>query len=442
MIMKISQSSQRTASRSKVNCNAMIRSTFLFKVLISTVLMIYVQSFTAPSSRIASISKTTISRIRRLKEHEGDYELPKQEYNPNSDYEIQLGRVLNALKRDYPDILVADPDYSIYSDSILAKDPSGFKVNGLNNYKQAFALVHTVVNVFYCPEMSLLTFKMIHDKCHNNIRVSWNAEVVPKQIFGGTKTTLHVDGISVYELNMKGKVQRHHIQNLLINNQPLVKHDSLLDALRAELSTSQKECAPVFTRADERMAATTTLPSKNKLVRFAQQPFFSESNSLFSPDEELTRTSLVVLSAVPHGQDNSLDSNDSDLDWDKFERRNQTRKKFGVKPLTADEFMKLESEVKELESQQIKKYPSNTDATQMPSPKKNSPIKGFLTKVFGEVFEDTCESNYDCKRPEVCCDFKFKKICCSSGQMMKTPEPVMVTIKSSSDNDGDYYRGR
>ena len=40
---------------------------------------------------------------------------------------------------------------------------------------------------------------------------------------------------------------------------------------------------------------------------------------------------------------------------------------------------------------------------------------GFFKKLMGNVLEDTCESNYDCESPEVCCDFGFKKMCCSSG---------------------------
>jgi len=434
-IMKKTGDRQNKKMRVDANRNTMRERAFMIQILFSIGLIINVRCFTVPSSISASISQTAFPRLRNLKEHEGDFE-SKREYDPNSEYEIMIGRVLDSLKTDYPNILVEDPDYSIYSDSIFAKDPSGFTLNGLNNYKQAFALVHTVVNVFYSPEESLLTFKMIHDQCHKNIRVSWNAEVVPKPIFGGTKKPLHVNGISVYELNMKGKVQQHHVQNLLINNQPLVTHDSLLDALRAELS--ETDCVPVFTRVEKETPTTTkAFSNDNQIVRFERKPIFSHSKSLFSDSPKQTRSSLAALSATPStSRDNSSESTERNLDWDAFEQKNKSRKRFGMKPLTPDEFRSLETKVKELESKQIAKFPASNDATQMP-PKK-SPVKGFLTKVFGEVFEDTCESNWDCERPEVCCDFKFTKKCCSSGQMMQVPQEILVTIPVTTQND--YYR--
>lgn len=39
----------------------------------------------------------------------------------------------------------------------------------------------------------------------------------------------------------------------------------------------------------------------------------------------------------------------------------------------------------------------------------------FLSNIFGGVLKNGCESNFDCERPEVCCDVGFKKICCSNG---------------------------
>ena len=39
-----------------------------------------------------------------------------------------------------------------------------------------------------------------------------------------------------------------------------------------------------------------------------------------------------------------------------------------------------------------------------------------LLGKFFNMFVDTCETNYDCDRPEVCCDLGYRKMCCSSGQ--------------------------
>ena len=55
-------------------------------------------------------------------------------------------------------------------------------------------------------------------------------------------------------------------------------------------------------------------------------------------------------------------------------------------------------------------------------------VSGILKGFFGSVFEDTCESNYDCDRPEVCCDFGFKKTCCEGGKTAKNLYGEFATV--------------
>ena len=102
------------------------------------------------------------------------------------------------------------------------------------------------------------------------------------------------------------------------------------------------------------------------------------------------------------------------FDDEAFERKNKSRKKFGLKPLTRDQFLELEAQVQEMDNQQRQRQASASAASAAElSNKKNK--EGFMQKLFGNVLEDTCESNFDCQRPEVCCDFGFKKMCCASG---------------------------
>mmetsp|Transcript_3761 Transcript_3761/g.7872 ORF Transcript_3761/g.7872 Transcript_3761/m.7872 type:complete len:288 (-) Transcript_3761:282-1145(-) len=58
---------------------------------------------------------------------------------------------------------------------------------------------------------------------------------------------------------------------------------------------------------------------------------------------------------------------------------------------------------------------------------------GFLKNLSAQ-FESTCESNFDCDRPEVCCDLGFRKMCCSSGSMAKNLqlEYAYATIPAST----------
>ena len=103
-----------------------------------------------------------------------------------------------------------------------------------------------------------------------------------------------------------------------------------------------------------------------------------------------------------------------------FEKKNLTRKKFGLKPITMEEFLEIENQVKELEIEQQKKAATAAaEAMELERARQQKENRGgFLGKLFGDALKDTCESNYDCERPEVCCDFGIKKMCCSSGMLV------------------------
>lgn len=52
----------------------------------------------------------------------------------------------------------------------------------------------------------------------------------------------------------------------------------------------------------------------------------------------------------------------------------------------------------------------------------------ILQHFMNNMFQNTCESNYDCEKPEVCCDFHFKKMCCSSGEMAREIQWEYATV--------------
>jgi len=57
--------------------------------------------------------------------------------------------------------------------------------------------------------------------------------------------------------------------------------------------------------------------------------------------------------------------------------------------------------------------------------------QGMFQSFFQTIFQDTCHSNADCERPKVCCDFGYKKTCCTGGERQLTPAMAYATIPSS-----------
>jgi hypothetical protein len=86
------------------------------------------------------------------------------------EFEINLGRAVDTLKRDYPKLLTHDPEWKIYHSSLEVIDPTGVSLHGLSNYRRAFSFIHAVVYMFYCEEKSGLTFRTVYDWARKCIR--------------------------------------------------------------------------------------------------------------------------------------------------------------------------------------------------------------------------------------------------------------------------------
>jgi hypothetical protein len=73
------------------------------------------------------------------------------------EFETNLGRAVDSLRHDYPELLTRDPNWNVYHPNIEAIDPTGVRMTGLENYKMAFGFVHGVVRWFYCEDRSGMT---------------------------------------------------------------------------------------------------------------------------------------------------------------------------------------------------------------------------------------------------------------------------------------------
>eukprot|EP00531_Pseudo-nitzschia_arenysensis_P010322 CAMPEP_0116150528 /NCGR_PEP_ID=MMETSP0329-20121206/19596_1 /TAXON_ID=697910 /ORGANISM="Pseudo-nitzschia arenysensis, Strain B593" /LENGTH=439 /DNA_ID=CAMNT_0003647049 /DNA_START=271 /DNA_END=1590 /DNA_ORIENTATION=- len=363
------------------------------------------------------------------------------------EFEMQVGRAMDTLRDDYPEFLAQDLDYSIYDADLELIDPSGFHLNGVKNYENAIRLVHTMVGIFYCTDQSDVKFRMCFDKARQNIRIHWNARVVPKAIFGGYKTTLHVDGISIYELDrMTGNITQHRLERLVMNDNQLSPEQGIFAALRNQAIQSQVDGIPSFSRHMEAMTKIggenirNNIGKENKskipenILRFQNNNNNNNKNRkgslLFGDDNDKddydNNGPSSLRSFTPASSSSSRLNSSSDqslpppIDANALaalEKKNLTRKKFGLKPIDMEEFLEIEKQVAELAVEQQKKAAAEAVELERQRQQEEN-AGGFFGKLFGNVLKDTCESNYDCERPEVCCDFGIKKMCCSSGQFI------------------------
>ena len=431
--------------------------------------------FAAPTSSGNSISR---SRSRRLstdgtgQENGGDISQPNEVQQPpvgsplrricdeENEFKMAVGKAIDTLRKDYPDLLERSPDFSIYDKNIEVVDPSGVTLHGVKGYKTSFNFMHALVKFFYCPKDSGLTFRLMYDTLRNSIRVSWNAVLVPRAIYGGQRNVLHVDGISVYDFDRStGQIVKHHIEHLLLNGEPQRPQEGVFSAIRNQ---AVSDGVPVFTVLDPNgslSAGTGTGVHVSVGGRgtssSGHNPFTVEFNTgmgtfqnLLSPSSDVTKTSLFSVSEAS-GVDGDVASGTDDADnFDEaaFNKKNVSRKKFGLPPMSVAEFQELEAQVRQMEAEQKAKAAQVAAATaQLAESKKEK--KNVLSSLFGSILQDTCESNYDCERPEVCCDLGIKKMCCSSGMQVfnggisPAQQRQLIRVPAPSGEEGQMPRG-
>eukprot|EP00549_Striatella_unipunctata_P015245 CAMPEP_0118723794 /NCGR_PEP_ID=MMETSP0800-20121206/32199_1 /TAXON_ID=210618 ORGANISM="Striatella unipunctata, Strain CCMP2910" /NCGR_SAMPLE_ID=MMETSP0800 /ASSEMBLY_ACC=CAM_ASM_000638 /LENGTH=397 /DNA_ID=CAMNT_0006632255 /DNA_START=121 /DNA_END=1312 /DNA_ORIENTATION=- len=307
----------------------------------------------------------------------------------SNDFETNVGQAIDTLRSDYPDMLTSEPDYSIYSDDVELVEPNGIvKLNGLDNYKRTIGFFQAMMKWCCLPELSLLQHHLVHDCARMEIRVSWHAQLMPKKIIASTP--MHVDGISVYRLSRTtGRIVQHRMENL-------VWHDDR-SLQRSHVFANQNNGGGSIPVAGLMGTKSSSMRVDFKMPLPWQQP-----------------QSLLFLHAT-----NNEDDGSDEFDDDAYERKNASRKKFGLKPLSREEFVSVQSQIAEMEMAQKQKY-SEAGAVAKQQKKRVNPLKN----LFGDALKDTCESNWDCQRPEVCCDFKVKKMCCSAGELVGTSQPL------------------
>lgn len=189
-----------------------------------------VESMHQPLSQITVLDDDEINSIAS-----GSSDLPpvlQQITDERKNFQVNLGKAMDTLRKDMPYILKEAPDYSIYHEDITVVDPSGVQLTGIENYKSSIKFLQQFVNFWFQTERNGIQYRQVYDFARSSIRVSWHAVLVPKMPLG---KPLHVDGISMYRLETEtGKIIEHRLENLSINNTPIMPPYGVFSLLQQE----------------------------------------------------------------------------------------------------------------------------------------------------------------------------------------------------------------
>ena len=233
----------------------------------------------------STATTTTGSTILLLPSNTIGTNLPpviQQIANERAEFQINLGRAMDALRKDMPYILSQTPgtytltvstcigcllsccacygyyaaayhllfilydspfiriyylsliDFSIYHDDISVIDPSGVQLKGIDKYKSAFTFLQTFSKFWFHQNSNTIQYRMVYDFCRNSIRISWHIVLISK--FLPTSRPLHIDGISFYQLDVdSGKIIEHKIETLIVNNTPIAPPYGILSILQQDV---------------------------------------------------------------------------------------------------------------------------------------------------------------------------------------------------------------
>ena len=369
-----------------------------------------------PSDVSASSYSSLFSSINSSSNGNQSSFLDNNAASKQRELEMAIGKAADTLRNDYPNMLITCPSYDIYDPDIELVDPSGVTLHGLTNYKRTFGILRAIIQFLYSTEMSGLTFRLLYDYATKSIRVTWHAVLIPKPIYGGYARRVHIDGISVYEIDREtGLICKHRLEQACMNNIPVQYPQGIWDALHTELV--EPHGIPVGIPGGGYCRISSDL-SLNQMTVF--QTVASRSSNVSDGEAD--------GNALGKDHEDSLEQ---------LERKNTSRAKFGLKPLSMEEFQELQQQVQvqdrqqrlklvQQQQQQSVSYPSDAK-TGFPGMK----MDNLLDKIFAGVIPDKCESNDDCERPLVCCDFIFKKVCCASGVPVgfnAAMRPAMVPV--------------
>lgn len=395
-------------------------------------------AYSGPSGAGASVLRVTPTKVLATAEPKFPRLNIDATYGIENEYQLNLGRAIDTLRRDYPNILSIEPDFTIFSKNIrLSGDSSERKVEGLKAYKRVFEVLRFMRNTTMVHD-EIGTRVVVHD---GTIRVRWNAKLTMQTAFGalpglGTRDEsgrplVFVDGVSVYEVNATGFIFSHRLEDIEVTPPELQGAVDL--ALFAWPGGFSPPVAAVPSLSVQQ--TVTILPTVDTLA-FSVGGGSGLNPPARGPDADAdaaTDVLLTVKKRVPLIARASIPL-----------RRRPAEVRAPAPVASAGETPMERAARERAEDAEVVQRRRELST---PAAKGGG---GFFSNLFSADLSgpQSCETNYDCEAPLVCCDLVVASVCCSSGmfvgpppQMQRQLIPIPIPVDDDSPRGGaaDLY---
>ena len=335
-----------------------------------------------------------------------------------NDYQVNFGRAIDRLQDDYPRILREEPDVSIFSENLLLKDDSGVRLQGIEQYLRMFAMMRFLRNSTMTGDE--VTFRIVVDG--PEVRVRWHAKLWVKDprtalpgIFAPDEPpVIIIDGVSVYEANDAGFIFSHKLEDVEVT--PSSVQDALNGILAVAWPRAQSVLVPVGG------VSSSTVSSTSKSPAIAMSPFMAATRTCLRTvlDLEEPKDGEYVPSLVHPTAITTVTTAVTTVTTAVSAAQAQRRASVPVAMAGRGE-TPMERALRE----RAEDTETARQRAEQRRQKQREGDGGFIGRIAStlndglfDLSPQGCESNYDCERPEVCCDLVFARICCSSGSMI------------------------
>ncbi|ESQ39259.1 hypothetical protein EUTSA_v10001605mg [Eutrema salsugineum] len=143
-----------------------------------------------------------------------DCEISREEEEDKQNYYVNMGHAVRCIREEFPSLFYKEPNFDIYRDDIVFRDPMNTFM-GIDNYKSIFWALRFHGRIFF--RALCVDIVSVWQPTENTLMIRWTVHGIPR---GPWETRGRFDGTSEYKFDKNGKIYEHKVDNIAINSPP------------------------------------------------------------------------------------------------------------------------------------------------------------------------------------------------------------------------------
>ncbi|KAL1192161.1 hypothetical protein V5N11_020879 [Cardamine amara subsp. amara] len=157
-----------------------------------------------------------------------DCEISREKEDDKQNYYVNMGHAVRCIREEFPSLFYKEPNFDIYRDDIVFRDPMN-SFMGIDNYKSIFWALRFHGRIFF--RALCVDIVSVWQPTENTMMIRWTVHGIPR---GPWETRGRFDGTSEYKFDKNGKIYEHKVDNIAINSPPkfqMLTVQELVDAI-------------------------------------------------------------------------------------------------------------------------------------------------------------------------------------------------------------------